>query len=361
MGNDKITILHRPGWKELTANGLYRTGMLRVFQLLSRSYELRTCTKHLLSRWRKVSGPKFAILCYHRIGSGGVPLYSGLPPEVFEAQIRFLRKHYRIVSLDELYANMQNPTSVEQTVTITFDDGYRDLYTHAFPILQKYRIPATIYLTVGSIETGQAAWYDRVFVALKSFPSSRLEVILDGPRVLQLDSLEARVKAGVEIVAYLRTLPDQRRREWCKTLEKQIPVPEEELANCMLTWDQVQAMHQNGIAFGSHTMTHPVFSRVPPAEIERELRESKLLLENRIGGPVGDFAYPFGKPSDYGLGAKELLARCGYRTGVTTTEGMNVAGINPYTLRRTQIGEERSLAMFVFKLNQLFLCGMTTD
>ena len=356
MAREAITNRRRPGWKELTATGLYRTGMLRMAQKLSRSYELRMSPKQLLPRLRYVSGSKFAILCYHRIGSGGVPLYSALPPEIFEAQVRFLREHYRIVSLDELFVGIQNPVSLEQAVTITFDDGYRDLYTQAFPILQKYKIRATIYLTVGSIETAQAAWYDRIFVALKSLPSNQLEIVLERPRIFQFDSLEARIRAGIEIVAYLRTLPDKRRRDWCISLERQIPVPEQELADRMLTWAQVNAMQQEGIAFGSHTMTHPVFSRVPPAEMERELLESKQILEARIGVPIKDFAYPFGKPSDCGPGAPELLARCGYRTAATTTEGVNVAGVNPYSLRRTQIGEERSLAMFVFKLNQLFLC-----
>jgi len=330
---------------------------LPVIQKLSRSFALRISPKQFLPRWQYASGPKCSVLCYHRIGSGGVPLYSALPPEIFEAQVRFLQEHYRIVSLDELFASIQNPVSLEQAVTITFDDGYRDLYTQAFPILQKYKIRATIYLTVGSIETGKAAWYDRIFVALKSFSGDQLNIILGRPRLFHLGSLEARIKAGVEIVGYLRTLPDQRRREWCASFETQIPISAEELSNCMLRWDQVKAMHQAGISFGSHTMTHPVFSRVPPPEMEQELLQSKQIIESKIGSPVKDFAYPFGQPSDCGSEDGELLVRCGYRTAVTTTNGVNVPGVNPYYLRRTQIGEERSLAIFVIKLNQLFFCG----
>ncbi len=355
MGREAITNRHRPGWKELVATGLYQAGMPRVLQLVSRSYELRSAPKRSLPRWQKVSGPKFAILCYHRIGSGGVPLYSGLPTAAFEAQIRFLRRRYRIVSIDELYSSLRNPASVEQTVTITFDDGYRDLYTQAFPILQKYKVPATIYLTVGAIESGHAAWYDRIFVALKSFPGNQLGVTLERPRVLQLDSFAARIEAGVEIIGYLRTVSNERRLQWCASFEKEVPVSSDELANCMLTWEQVKCMHREGISFGSHTMTHPVFSRVRQPEMEKELTQSKEIIESKINSPVLDFACPFGKSSDYDDGAGQLLRHCGYRTAVTTNEGVNVAGVNPYYLRRTQIGEERSLAMFVFKLSQLFL------
>jgi peptidoglycan/xylan/chitin deacetylase (PgdA/CDA1 family) len=357
MAREAITNRHRPGWKELVATGLYQAGVPRLLQLVSRSYELRSAPKHSLPHWQKVPGPKFAILCYHRIGSGGVPLYSGLPPAIFEAQIRFLRKHYRIVSIDELYAGLRNPASFEQSVTITFDDGYRDLYTQAFPILQKYKIPATIYLTVDAIESGYAAWYDRIFVALQSFPGNQLDVMLERPRAFQLDSFAARINAGVEIIGYLRTVSNERRLQWCASFEEAVPVSSDELANCMLTWEQVKTMHQGGISFGSHTMTHPVFSRVPLPEMERELRNSKELIESKIGSPVRDFAYPFGRPADCDAGGGSLLAQCGYQTAVTTNEGVNTPSTYPYGLRRTQIGEERSLAMFVLMLNQLFLWG----
>ena len=357
MAREEITKRERLGWKDLVATGLFQTGMLHLLQLASRSYELRFTSKRSLPHCQKVSGPKFAILCYHRIGSGGVPLYSGLPTAAFEAQIRFLRRHYRIVSIDELYASLGSPASVEQTVTITFDDGYRDLYTQAFPILQKYKVPATIYLTVGAIESGCAAWYDRIFVALKSFSGNQLDVVLERPRVLQLDSLASRIKAGVEIIGYLRTVSNERRLQWCASFERQVPVSADELVNCMLTWEQVKSMHREGISFGSHTMTHPVFSHVRPPEMEKELLRSKEIIESRISSPVKDFAYPFGKPMDCGAGAGELLAHCGYRTAVTTIDGVNDLSAGPYGLRRTQIGEEQSLAMFVLKLNQLFLCG----
>lgn len=355
MATNAATNRGRSGWKELAASSLYHTGMLRVIQSISRSYELRSLPNRRLPHWHEVAGPKFVILCYHRIGSGGVPLYSGLASEVFEAQIRFLQKHYRIISLDELYHEMQNPTSCEQMVAITFDDGYRDLFTHAFPILKRYRVPATVYLTVGAIETGEAAWYDRIFVGLEVFSGNQLEVVLERPRVFQLDSIEARIDAGVAIIGYLRGMPDQIRREWCTSFEKRIPVHPEKLNNCMLTWEHVRAMHQQGISFGSHTMTHPVFSRVPPEDMMKELLESKQVIEAKIGSPVRDFAYPFGKPADYGPQPEDLLRRCGYRTAVTTTEGINTTGANLYALRRTQIGEEQSVAMFVFQLNQLFL------
>lgn len=346
----------KTGWRELVAAGLYQTGALRALEGLSRSYELRRDAKRsVLPRWRRVSTAKFAILCYHRIGTGGIPLYSSLPPEVFEAQMRFLRKRYEIVSLTELCERLADPGAKGQAVAVTFDDGYRDLYTQALPVLRAYQVPATIYLTVGAIETGQVSWYDRVFLALQVCPGDTLHLELDKPCRFELPSPAARFRAALEIVGSMRRLPDERRRECCAALERHIPLPPEEMVDRMLTWDQIQTMQRAGLAFGSHSLTHPVLSRVAPARMESELRKSKQVLEERIGQPVKDFAYPFGQRADCGALAGEPFARLGYRSAATTIWGINRGGANPYALRRVQIGEERSLSMFAFRLNQLLL------
>ncbi len=342
--------------EELIARGLYHTGLMRVVQKVSNLYELRPDSAPIPLRWRRATRPKFAILCYHRIGTRGIPFFSALPPAAFEAQIRYLREHYRIVSFSQLVRELQNPQTDQQTVAITFDDGYRDLWTHAFPILQKYEAPATIFLIVGSIETGEAPWYDRVFLALKNAPVETLDLFLDHPRRFLLSSPAARFQAAWEIMCYLRTLSDRRRRQVSAALEAQVKPPESELKDRMLSWGQVQTMHRAGISFGSHTMTHPVVSQLAPAEIERELAESKRVLEERLCNSVGDFAYPFGKPADCGPDAEEVLLRCGYRSAVTTISGINTFGTNPYRLRRLQIPDDSSLAAFAFRLNQLFLC-----
>jgi peptidoglycan/xylan/chitin deacetylase (PgdA/CDA1 family) len=345
----------RPKWRELVAKSLYRSGVLRILEGVSHYYEFAPRNSRRVPLLRRAKHSKFAILCYHRIGTGGIPLFSELPPDVFEAEMRFLRSHYKIVSLDELCKGMEKPTRNEISVAVTFDDGYRDLYTHALPTLKKYRIPATIYLPVMSIETGQVPWYDRIFLTLKVFPKDVLEVALERPRRFHLVSRLTRLEAATEIIQYLRTLPDARRKELCENLEKQVTLPSEELRDRMLTWDQIQTMCREGITFGSHTMTHPVVSQLTRDQLESEISESKQLLEQRIMAPAPHFAFPFGKPADCGKAAPLVLARSGYRSAATTTEGTNVPGDSLYELRRTQVGSERSISMFAFKLNQLFL------
>jgi len=345
----------RPIWREAVARGLYQSGALRILEKISYYYEIAPGNSRRLPLPHRVKHSKFAILCYHRIGAGGIPLFSELPSEVFEAEMRFLRNHYKLVSLDELCEGMEKPTRNERAVAVTFDDGYRDLYTHALPTLLKYQIPATIFLPVFSIETGQVPWYDRIFLTLKVLPKDVLETVLERPRRFRLVSSNARLNVATEIIQYLRTLPDARRKELCENLEKQVTLPSEELRDRMLTWDQIRAMCRAGITFGSHTMTHPVVSQLTRDQLESEISESKRLLEQRIMGPAPHFAFPFGKPTDCGRAAPPVLARSGYRSAATTIEGTNAPGDSLYELRRTQIGSERSISMFAFKLNQLFL------
>jgi len=341
-------------WKEWLASAFYQTGLLRLVQAVSDRYELRPSNSPLPIHWRRTSAPRFVILTYHRVGSGGVPLYSALAPEVFEAQMHFLRQRYRIVSLDQLAEELANPGPAGQSVAITFDDGYRDVYTHAYPVLKKYQIPATIYLTVDAIDTNTVAWYDRVFLALSVAPGNKLDLILQRPRRFLLPTPAARLQAAEEIISYLRILPDKERNQFCIELERLVPLPDEGITDRMLTWEQIHEMRHGGVSFGSHTLTHPAISRLDPAALEEELRDSKSRLEKRLGVSVLDFAYPFGKTADYGHTSR-ALALYGYRTASTTNWGVNIPGVDPYELRRVSIGEERQLPVFGMRLAQVFL------
>jgi peptidoglycan/xylan/chitin deacetylase (PgdA/CDA1 family) len=343
------------------ATGLYHSGVLRILQAISRHYEIAPGNSRRIQFLRRTTRAKFAVLCYHRVGTGGIPLFSELPAKIFEEQMQFLRRRYRVISLDELCEEMERPTRNGDAVAVTFDDGYRDLFTYALPVLRNYQIPATIFLPAISIETGEVPWYDRIFLMVRVFPKDDLEITLDRPRIFRLASRTARLQAATEIIQYLRTLPDWRRREHCQDLEKQVILPSEVLRDRMLTWDQIRAMCRAGISFGSHTMTHPVVSQLTEAQLESELAESKRLLEQRIASPIRHFAFPFGQPADCGKAALPVLARLGYRSAATTVEGTNAAGEKLYALRRTQIGNERSVPLYAFKLNQLFLSAGVHD
>jgi peptidoglycan/xylan/chitin deacetylase (PgdA/CDA1 family) len=345
----------RAQWREAVAAGLHHCGALSLLRALSRRYEFAPAKNGNAGHLRRTRQSKYAILCYHRVGIGGIPLFSELSPERFDAQMRYLRRCYRIISLDKLCDEMQSGGFRENAVVVTFDDGYIDLFAYAMPALDRYKIPATVYLPVYSIETGQVPWYDKIFLALKVYPAEELEITLDGERRFRLDSTAARMRAAAQIIQYLRTIPDSRRKEHCRDIEARVALPDAELKGRMLSWDQIRTMCRSGVVFGSHTMTHPAVSQLTSSQLESELKESKEVLEQRLAAPAVHFAFPFGKPADCGTGATPALHRLGYRSATTTVEGVNCTGDSLYELRRTQVVNETSFSMFAFKLNQLFL------
>jgi peptidoglycan/xylan/chitin deacetylase (PgdA/CDA1 family) len=352
-----IISIGRDVCRRMLAFGLYHSPMLRVFERIAGSYVLRRSPGSSMPRLQPSAGSKFGILCYHRVGTEGAPLFSRLDPSIFEAQMRHVKKHYRVVPLGQLCEELRDQRKVEPTLAITFDDGYRDLYTHAFPVLQKYEIPATIYLIGRCMKTGEVPWYDRIFAALKAAPGAALEVDMDGPCRLELGSAEARLLGAWRIVSFLRTIDDSRRRAWCAAFEDRIGVSQKELDGRMLDWEHVRTMHRSGVSFGAHTMSHPSVSQLSNDAFEEEFVHAKHLLEEGLGAPVLDFAYPFGKPNDCSTAAEAFVARCGYRSAVTTSEGYNTSGTSPYRLRRLQIDDDRSMASFAFSLGRLFLEG----
>jgi hypothetical protein len=285
----------------------------------------------------------------------GIPYYCTLEQSQFEMQMRYLRKNFRIISLGRLCEELQNPSGKSQAVAITFDDGYSDLYTYALPILRKFEIPATVYLTANCIRTGEVAWYDRIFLALQVVPGAVLRLPMAGSGEFPLGSARQRIETATKIVSILRRTAGPQKERICASLEEQIVLPAGKLSGRMLSWTQIHEMRSAGIAFGSHTLSHPALSQLTPAEVETELRESKQILEDKLGEPVLDLAYPFGRPEDYGNIAPAVAAQCGYRSAVTTTWGLNTPGADMHTLRRVQFGEHSSEATFGFYLHLEFL------
>jgi peptidoglycan/xylan/chitin deacetylase (PgdA/CDA1 family) len=337
-------------WRQLAAAGLYRCGAFWALHTLSRHLELTGNGSGKLLRWVKTA--KYVVLGYHRVGTGGVPLYCRFPQQAFARQMEYVRKHFRVISVRQMAQELQEPRAHGQAVVVTFDDGYAGTYTEAFPILQKYAIPATVYLVAGAVETGEVAWYDRIFLALRNAPQD-LQLRFDRPRRFRLETDGDRIAAGTEVVMYLRTLPDEERQAWCAALEERLPVRAEDLRGAMVTWDHVRTMHRAGITFGAHTMTHPVASRLPPEVLRREVEESKHLIEQRIQSAVEEFAFPFGKARDCGAVGRSALAQLGFRTALTSIVGVNRPGADLFRLRRL-MGEDISLGRFAFRLHQLF-------
>jgi peptidoglycan/xylan/chitin deacetylase (PgdA/CDA1 family) len=351
--------LETADWRHMVAAGVYQSGLLRAFQAVSRRYEYASDNGGS-ERFRRVGKPKYVVLGYHSVGTRGFPLYCRLPRQVFAEQMRYIKRHYRVLSLRQMVEELQNSGARSQGVVVTFDDGYLGTYTDAFPVLKEYGIPATVYITSGPVESGELPWYDGIFLRFQRAPSE-VTVTLDTQRNFRLTDFASRVDAATTTVAYLRTLPDEERQRWCGSFDKAIPVPNAELRGSMMNWEQVRQMRRAGVSIGCHTMTHPVLSRLAPDAMQREVAESKCLIEDRLDFTVEDFAFPFGKPRDCGTIGARLLSTLGLRTAMTTILGINVPGTDRFRLRRMVQGDELSIAMFACRLQRLFFCPMDEE
>lgn len=347
------------GWRHMVAAGLYQTGLLRAFQSVSRHCELAS-DNGAGERFRRVQKPKYVVLGYHSVGTDGFPLYCRLPNRVFTEQMRYIKRNYRVLSLLQMVEELQHANTHDQSVVVTFDDGYLGTYINAFPVLKEYRIPATVYLSAGLVESGELAWYDQIFLRFQR-ATSEVTVTLDTSRNFRFTDFASRVNAATTTVMYLRSLSDGERQRWCESLEKAMPLPAEELRGSMMNWNQVREMRDAGISFGCHTMTHPVLSRLTADALQREVAESKWLIEHRLGVRVDDFAFPFGKSKDCGPIGADVLSALGLRTAMTTILGVNEPGADRFRLRRMVQGDELSIAMFAYRLQRLFFHPMDEE
>lgn len=341
--------------RKIIAGGLYRAGLFPALERLLGTRELHFPSGLRLPRFKRGKGPKFGILCYHRVGTQGAPLFSRLSPDRFKAQMSYLKRHYRVIALGQLCNELQSDAPSSPALAITFDDGYRDLYTFAFSVLRELQFPATVYLIGRCMQSGEVPWYDRIFLALKDVPGTSIELEMDGTQRLDLTSVAARNESAWRIVSYLRTKPDRWRRGWCCSFETRFPVKGDEATGRVLSWDEVREMYRSGISFGAHTMSHPSVRQLTLEDLQSELRESKRLIERELNAEVVDFAYPFGKPEDTSSAAERCLVDCGYRSAVTTSGGANTREASLLRLRRLSVADEWSMADFALNVSRMFM------
>ena len=165
------------------ANCYLHSGLPSVLRPLRERYQLsissngRGCGVSLNRR----TGPSARILYYHRVNDDNDPFFPAISTELFDRQMQYISRLYWVVSLADLVGHL-NGGPVETVVSVTFDDGYQDNYLSAYPILKKYGIPATIFLTTGSIDSREPVWFEQLLQALKETSREYVDIEIDLPR-----------------------------------------------------------------------------------------------------------------------------------------------------------------------------------
>ncbi len=280
------------------------------------------------------SGPRLVILNYHQASGGDL-----------RRQMLYLRRHYRLLhlddALDELYDMPPSGKPVKDRrmlLVLTFDDGYRDNYTHAFPLARELQVPITIFLVPGYIQSGERFWWREGRWLSASAAIS--EATIDG-RTYHLGQPGERDALAHAIDKRLRSASSvDQREEFLLEIRQLLQVPDMvmpgEEGERPMTWAKVREMDASGwVSFGAHTMHHPILTALAdPQEIQHEVEECRTVLERELGHPVRAFAYPIGKPEHFGEQGVQAVKAAGYTWAVTTIEEANTPQCDPYLLRR---------------------------
>lgn len=351
-GAQSVLPASREWLRKAAAQWYFHCGLPVLGRSLRLRYQLCLSSK---GRWPRISWeprtePSARIFCYHRINDDRDPFFAALSTEVFEQQMRLVARHHKVVSLDELLNHLERGTA-EPVIAITFDDGYLDNYQNAFPILQSYGLPAAIFLTTGSIDSGVALWFEQMAGALKKTARDFIDLEIGIPSRFWLRTQAERLQAYHQIFGLLRGLQDAERRKWLSQILRHLDVQADGgQSNRMLTWEQVRLMSRHGISFGGHTVTHPFLSRMPREDAAWEVSECKRRIEDQLQLRASYFAYPNGREEDIGNWSKDLVQGAGYRAAMSTVWGMNYRSTDRMELRRSGPWETAP-SMFASKLD----------
>jgi peptidoglycan/xylan/chitin deacetylase (PgdA/CDA1 family) len=246
--------------------------------------------------------------------------------QMLEAQLDWIGRRFRFVSLDELGSALEAGTGGTGPVAaITFDDGYRDVYEHALPLLTRKGIPAAVFVVTKLIGTSELQLHDRLYLllarALSAWASARrsLGQFLAGLGV-RLPDDERLDRAGHDPAAVqpalLDHLPQAEALRICDALEAEVGLGGADTPNGMLplTWETLAELSRAGMTIGSHTKSHAQLTNEPPDKVADETAGSRRELEQRLGITVDHFAYPNGRFDSSAVGA---VAASGYRFGYT--------------------------------------------
>ena len=274
------------------------------------------------------------IIMYHRFSKTFCP--SKLSQASFEQQIRLLVKRFKVVDLAEIVAWVKRcRVGPKNCVSITVDDGYKDFYLNAYPVLKKYNLPATVFLTTGFVDEKKWLWPDKNIYILKNSKVKSFDFRLgDGVVGFDIRTAEKRHRSQLTIFQYCTTVTDEEKDRLIASLgdRLEVEVPDEPTQEYLgLEWPEIVEMRKNNIRFGSHTVLHPILSKVSPERLHDEIVNSKETIERRLGDEVSLFCYPNGNYSDLII---KVLREARYTGAVTADYGFNRRQTDPFKLKR---------------------------
>jgi len=300
------------------------------------------------------------ILMYHRIASSAIdPWELAVDADNFEQHLQVLKKNYAVAPLPQLMEQLKKKKIKKKSIAITFDDGYADNYFTAKPLLEKYNLPATFFITSKNIDSQKEFWWDElaeILLLTNKLPQT-LSVEINGhsffydlaAETLLTEELRDKHK---KFIAYnpetLRSGLYYKLWEYLTpmTVHEQLQLIQEirtwagvtEVARpeyCCMSSHQIEEVSINNLfEIGGHTMSHPALSYHEKEIQHEEILRNKILLENITGKKINLFAYPSGK---YNNSTIEILKQLYFDAAFTTDADIVKKDSDAFTLGRFQV------------------------
>lgn len=298
--------------------------------------------------------PGLLVVNYHRVGwTPDNALDDGIfsaTTEAFRSQVRYLRDSFDLPSVEEIVkASREGFRFRRPSALITFDDGYRDNFDVALPILRELGAHALFFVPTSHVGQSRLPWWDRIAYMVKKTRVS--ELVLDRPEPIRLDlRMVSRAFAFKTIQKAIQKQEQVDEDGVCAHFAERSEVSMgDELVQTrlFLTWSEMQQMVAAGMTIGGHTDSHKILAGLPEAQQRDELTRSKQLLEEKLGRPITTLAYPEGGRASFSARTKQLAREAGYALAFSFYEGINRPGeVDPFDVQRIYVDRTISLPLF---------------
>lgn len=299
---------------------------------------------------RRLLPGNVSVVMYHGVVDAPLPVpdWCFLPLARFEAQMEYLTRHFEVVHVEEAFAPGRAAPD-RPLACVTFDDGFASVRELALPVLERLRVPATVYLVTDLLGSSDTVWFARLHQAICE--TKAREVRFSGES-FPLAGTAARMKASAGLQVALKRLDKGPFEEALEDVLGQLGFGGPQRAKPwdafrILTPDEVRSTSKGGLVrFGGHTASHQILTRTSREEARQEIERSVAALAALVERPGRSFAYPNGGPDDFDDEVAAQVRRAGIDYAVSTIEGPNRPGDDPYRIRRYGIGAADPLPRF---------------
>ncbi|MFK8027430.1 MAG: polysaccharide deacetylase family protein [Gammaproteobacteria bacterium] len=301
-----------------------------------------------LSRHR--ANNKLLVLTYHRVLAEYDPVIDEVDAVQFTRQMETLAEYFNVVSLEEGLEQMRSGTLPASSVCITFDDGYRDNYDVALPILSALNLPATFFIATGYLGDG-IMWNDVVGLAIKNTSLKQLDLSEFSLGNELIDTEQKKVQLIEKLLSNIKYNNVDQRIDMVNRLKNIAQVDINE--RLMMTESEVKELSRAGMEIGGHTVKHPILTCADDDDVHCEVTEGKLFLEELLGKKLKFFAYPNGQTGkDYNEKHMQIVKQAGFDAALTTNNGVIDKDSGMYDLPRISIDHTNK-----FKFGVSLACG----